>query len=283
MAIQAVASPPNPVSQHTVVRITPSKADNFQQCAQRFSWQERTNRSQRRQRGDYSPALALGNAVHAMFKDVNRAILGGGSLPDISEALDQHWNGSHFESQEDAEDGKQNAAVMLENYFAHLRNHHLSVNASERFETSPTMRINERVSVILSGKLDVALESDDGTIFIEDYKTGHLLPTQGLLASLLSSTIYHLLGRQLYPNASRIVIGQIQPASGMHVTVTLTEDQIACSKEQIKAMAIAIATDPGMTGDDFIAVPGEYCSWCPVRENGCPLYDIRGASEEVAF
>jgi PD-(D/E)XK nuclease superfamily len=283
MAIQAVASPRNRSFQQTVVRITPSKADNFQQCAQRFSWQERNNRSQRRQRGDHSPALAMGNAVHAMLKDVNQAILGGGTIPEISEALDKHWNGSHFQSREEAEDGKRNATIMLENYFTQLRNYHVSVSASERFETSPPMRINEHVSVILSGKLDVALESDDGTVFIEDYKTGHLLPTQGLLASLLSSTIYHLLGRQLYPSASRIVIGQIQPATGMHVTVTLTEEQIACSKEQIKAMAIAIATDPDMTGGEFTAIPGEYCSWCPVRDNGCPVYDLGAAREEVAF
>jgi RecB family exonuclease len=270
-------------AEHTIVRITPSKADNWQQCAFRFSWQESHGRRHRHQHGDYSAALAMGNATHAMLAEVNHAIMGGATLPEIGETLDQHWNPSHFQTSEDAEDGKRKGATILVNYFAHLRDHHLSVNAFERFVASPAMRINEHVSVILSGKIDAGLDNDDGTVFIEDYKTGPLLPTQHLLSSLLSTTIYHLLGRQLYPDASRIVIGQMQPATSMHVSVELSEDQIKRSKEQIKVMAIAIGTDPTMSGDAFAPVAGEYCSWCPARDNGCPLYDTGRAAGEVAF
>lgn len=278
---EVTSRPPN--TGHNTVRITPSKADNWQQCSYRFAWQERNNRRQRRQRGDYSVALALGNATHAMFAEVNHAIMGGGTLPEIGETLDQHWNPSHFQTPEDAEDGKRKGATMLVNYFAHLRDHHLSVNAYERFVTSPAMRINEHVSVILSGKIDAGLDHDDGTVFIEDFKTGPLLPTQHLLSSLLSTTIYHLLGRQLYPDASRIVIGQMQPATGMHVSVELSEEEINRSKAQIKVMAIAIGTDPTMNGDGFMPVAGEYCSWCPARDDGCPLFDTGCAAGEVAF
>lgn len=282
MATQAPANPPTRNQEPTIVRITPSKADNWQQCGYRFSWQERNGR-RRRQQGDYSVALAMGNASHAMFAGVNHAIVGGATLPEIGETLDQHWNPSHFQTPEDAEDGKRKGATMLINYFAHLRDHHLSVNAFERFVASPPMRINEHVSVILSGKVDAGLDNDDGTIFIEDYKTGPLLPTQHLLSSLLSTTIYYLLGRQLYPDASRIVIGQMQPATGMHVSVELTEEQINRSKAQIKVMAIAIGTDPTMKEDEFTPVAGDYCSWCPARDDGCPLYDTGYAAGEVAF
>jgi hypothetical protein len=55
--------------------------------------------------------------------------------------------------------------------------------------------------------------------------------------------VYHLLCRRLCPDASRVVIGQMRPATGMHVGVEPAEDQINRSKAQIKAMAIAIGTD----------------------------------------
>lgn len=283
MTIQATTDfcTPNPAA--TTARITPSKADNWNQCGFRFSWQERNARKQRSQDRDYSLALATGNAVHAMFAEVNQGIMGGAVLPDVRKSLDKHWNPSHFHTLEDADDGKRKAGTMLTHYFAYLRDQHFTVNGFERFVKSPPMRVNEHVSVILSGKLDVGLEDSDGTVFIMDYKTGGLLPTQHVLTSLLSTTIYHLLGRQLYPHASRIVIGQMQPATGMHVSVTLTRDQIEQSKEHIKTMAIAIGTNPPMEGDLFAPTAGEYCSWCPARDNGCYLYDSEHTAGEVEF
>jgi len=137
MATQAPANPPTRNQEPAIVRITPSKADNWQQCGYRFSWQERNGR-RRRQQGDYSVALAMGNASHAMFAEVNHAIVGGATLPEIGETLDQHWNPSHFQTPEDAEDGKRKGATMLANYFAHLRDHHLSVNAFERSRGEPS-------------------------------------------------------------------------------------------------------------------------------------------------
>lgn len=282
MAIQVLADRCTPTPAPTTIRITPSMADNWNQCGSRFSWQERNDRT-RRQARDYSVALATGNAVHAMFAEVNQELMGGGTFPDVRETLDKYWNPSHFHTLEDADDGRRKAATMLMHYVTYLRDQHLTVNGFERFVKSPPMRVNEHFLVILSGKLDVGLEDRDGGVCIMDYKTGYLLPTQHGLTSLLSTAIYHLLGRQLYPDASRIVIGQMQPATGMHVSVTLTQDQINQSKEHIKAMAIAIATNPTMDGDLFVPVAGEYCSWCPARDNGCLLYDSGHAVGEVVF
>ena len=278
MATQTLVRPSS-ASPETNVRITPSKADNWQQCACRYSFQELINRQQRG--SEYSFRLAFGNASHAMFAGLNGAILGGSVLPGAEEVLSQHWNDSHFQCDEDVSDARERALPMLQRYFDHLTVNHLTVQACERFVETPRMRINDRLRVTLSGKIDVVLEAQDGTIFIEDYKTG-LLPTRDAFERLLSTTIYQLLGRLLYPEAPRIVVGQLQPVIGMHVSTTLTQELVAAARHEIKAMATAIASYPPATDDNFPAVPGEYCSWCPARQTHCPVYkDIAG--EEEAF
>jgi RecB family exonuclease len=168
---------------------------------------------------------------------------------------------------------------MVERYLDHLMDNRLSVQACERFVQSARMRVNDGLRVTLSGKIDVVLEGEDGTIFIEDYKTG-LLPTRDAFERFLSTTIYQLLGRVLYPEATRIVVGLLQPAIGMHMSTILTSDLVATARQEIKTMAMAIASYPPASDEHFPAMPGEYCSWCPARESYCPVYRNVACQEE---
>jgi hypothetical protein len=75
---------PSSAGPETNVRITPSKADNWQQCACRYSFQELIK--QPRRGSEHGLRLAFGNASHAMFAGLNGAILGGCMLPEAEDA-----------------------------------------------------------------------------------------------------------------------------------------------------------------------------------------------------
>lgn len=259
-----------------IIRLTPSMANNWQDCPRRFAEDRRNINGP----SGYSSKLAKGKAVHELLAHVNRHLVGGGAFPDCGDMIERFWNPSHFRTAREAFDASFESRIILSNYLDRLRERHLTVLGYECFVTSKPLRVNDRTSIILSGRIDVITEEQGGMIAAEDIKTGDVLPPRGVLSLDLSTTIYHLLARQIYPSAPSIAVTQVLPATGAQVTATLREDEIEVAKDQIKIMVGSMATDPVMTSANFPPVAGEYCSWCRHRSS-CPLYATSANGEEA--
>ena len=263
---------------HETVRVTPSKIDTWQECSRRFARGERSKNSRQFQ---YSTKLATGKAVHELFARTNQLVLGGGAFPDISETIDRFWNASHFRTPEEAFEAKADAGSMLANHFDRLLHKRLTIVGYERFIATRPLRVNDRLLLVLSGKIDAIEDDGADTIIGQDYKTGEKLPTREELSQNLSTTVYHLLLRQLHPRASKIVIAQHLLSTGAVVSVSLTEEQVNVSKDEIRKFAIALAEDPLMIGTSFQPTLCESCSWCPYRDS-CPLH-VTEVTENLPF
>jgi hypothetical protein len=134
-----------------------------------------------------------------------------------------------------------------------------------------------RLSKWFSGKLDtLGYRRDDGRLVVTDYKIARAgsLPSPLELAALPSSYIYAVLAlrlRERMPDIAAATTEEVEvihllPHAGEWAPTQLHTMDMVAGNAFTDAMALSLATQA------YTARSGEHCTWCSLRDSGCPAW-----------
>jgi len=246
-------------------RVTPTMADNYDACprsaalAPPFVSTPETERGQRLHQALYR-SIALMQA-HRPTSD--EAVMSAAGIAVDSEEADE-------------------AQVMLTWVRGYLQEANLTVIGAEApLETPPRPVLGaEGLRVQLVGRVDLVARAGR-TLHLLDLKTGQRMLSDAQLAVRPSSAVYTLLARCTWPDTDRIMVTHLYSATRTVASTELTTPQIEAGRVTVRYVVGLFAERSAAQ----VTVPGEHCSWCPVRPD-CPTWPTPvpgGANDTATF
>ena len=237
-----------------VYPITPSNAHDWAICGGFFDASSREGRGP----GTSYP-LQLGSAAHELVAAYDRECASGGQSD--ATLLARHWRAGRFEPADDGR-AREEAGSMLELYARARQAGVVEVLASEHFARIGPRSLDERRSIILSGRIDRVARRADGTLEVLDFKTATILPSEDELRRDPATAAYHLLAEGRF-GPGPLVVAQWSLRSDARVEVCLSAADLAAGKDRLRAMVEELASG------SFGTTPGVACGYCPARHR-CP-------------
>lgn len=182
----------------------------------------------------------------------------------------RHWQNDGFESAEQSEAWRQQAADWLRQYLGD----ELERNAGRPEPRGIERTVTARTDVlVVSGRAD-RIDERDGELVIVDYKSGRTMLTEQDARRSIALAIYALAAEQtLYRRCRRVELHHLPSGTvaGYEHSDESLADQIGRAEEL--AIGITAALDEAADGADPVEVfppnPGPACSWCDFRRL-CP-------------
>ena len=210
-----------------VYPITPSNAHDWAICGSFFDASSREGRG----RGTSYP-LQLGTAVHELVAAYDRECGAGGQA--TSTLLARNWRAGRFEPADDGR-AREEAGTMLELYARTRQAVVVEVLASEHFARIGPHSLDERRSIVLSGRIDRIARRADGAVEVLDFKTAAILPSEDELRRDPATAAYHLLVEGRF-GPGPLVVAQWSLRRDARVEVCLSAADLAAGKDRLRAM-----------------------------------------------
>lgn len=247
-------------------RLYPSHLELFQQCRHRFRLKVVERRPVADQPG---PALAKGNAAHAVLKICGREWMETASMPaDLRSLVVPRLPRADYAS--DAEWERDVAEVTdWIKYGLSSLDPYAQILGVEQFLERTYSPEDSSIPIPLGAVVDLILLRTDqaGARFIEvvDYKTGKNLDAS-LFAPVLTRFVLrplikrHLPGDDFVP----VLFTELYLAKEHVRTSELTLTRCLDDWEEVKRTLAAITAE-----STWPATPSPLCEWCPFNGNGC--------------
>jgi len=230
---------------------SPSAVKRFTDCERRFWFQDVMGM---RGKEEPSPALSVGNAVHAALARGFRLRPSERGADNFEEALRAVWR-SHckpgvFGGEIDEKEWGEKAIAMIRDY-ADRTDLDINVVGLEASLTAPLPG-----DWTIGGRIDRVDRNPDGTLAIRDYKTGKRRIEEEDLRRDPAAQIYLLL--------ADTKLGLVDEVRFIYLA---TGEEISWRPEREDLPHIAEAVTAELDGiwqrRNYEANPGRQCSWCP--------------------
>lgn len=268
-----------------VIKLTPSTIRDFVECPRRFGAKEGyidtevpAGGTARESSATRSPALALGNTLHAVLEQLFSPGVGSKESQDLDdkelEALVRmnHKPGNSHQTEQGSEEEQIRKAVDILRFCIHspVVRPRGTILDTEAY-LSAFVKI-EGVRVQLACRVDRVEQLSDGVLELLDYKVSlrEEVTTKASLAHDVGNFIYYLLGCHHYLNRSHpeiraIRVTQLNVVFLRQVSIEYDREQIPAHLEVLREAVRAIGAR------NFEARQNRGCSWCPYQAD-CPLF-----------
>ncbi len=227
-----------------------------------------------------SPAFRLGLAVHESLELAGKIWMEKNKFTktDKKKILDRYTEVSIKEGIENLDIHKEGIELVSRR----LNNFDLGkiIQLEKRFgyydEGSEEVTTEDGVALI--GAIDKAIEVDEGTLLIVDYKTSKTAPTVHQLKSDIQLSIYDLVASILWPNYERIILSLDLLRSEILYTYRTPEER----KEFSKYLTAVHSQMTNLKKKDAKARLNIFCPWCDYKEY-CDGYEKACKKSDYKF
>jgi RecB family exonuclease len=210
-----------------------------------------------------NPAFRLGTAVHEALDLAGKIWVEKGMIDSLAKKrIIKHYH--KIAIQEGIQDmgiykeGEQLIRNRINNF--EIGNKILGLEVKFGFMGGPN--ITTKQGVPLMGAIDKAIEYDEDTILIVDYKTSKTAPTGDQLKENIQLSIYDLVASIQWPQYKRIILSLDMLKSEMLYTYR-TEEQRAHFEEYLKDIYDAMIKFTKKEAKPQLNV---FCPWCDYKE-----------------
>lgn len=197
------------------------------------------------------PHTSLGRSVHKALRDFYALEPGDRTLGNLLHALRRAWEGSGFQTLEEAETARAKGQTMLRRYFEledHARVRPIALESVFSFS-------HPRAGIRVTGRVD-RLDAEGSDYVIVDYKTGRYHRDERDLDESLPLSIYAMaVSGRLGRDVARIRLHHL--ASGERMETVRGPDRLAADWQVLVRLVDEIRAD-----DEMAARPGPLCRWC---------------------
>ena len=210
-----------------------------------------------------SPAFRLGIAVHESLELAGRIWMKKGALsgPDMKKVLSKYTEIAIREGIKDMNIYK-GGITLVDDRIKDFELGKKILGLEIKFGFEGTEDVTTKDGVPLMGSIDKAIEYDEDTLLIVDYKTSKTAPTTDQLKENLQLSIYDLTASKKWPNYQRVILSLDMLKFGILFTYrTLQErsDFEAYLKNVYDSMS-------AFTKKEAKPQLNIFCPWCDYRE-----------------
>lgn len=248
------------------MRISYSALETFEQCPQRYKFQE----IDKRRTGKSKEAL-FGTAIHGALE----YMFSRDPIFPTSEQVLAHFR-EHFDQKNQiAEQDRARYAQIGERMLAafYKQNppwNYNVVDIESRFEVTIVDKLYDTTHVLV-GKIDRVDKLDDGTYEIIDYKTARKLPSQDTVNANKQLTMYQLGLQKKWPHLdpSQIKLSLYFLKANEKLTTRRTPEVLAEAEAMLLERIHAI--EQKIQENSFPPTPSALCDWCGYKPI-CPAW-----------
>jgi putative RecB family exonuclease len=241
-----------------IKRLSPSAIDRYRSCPRQFQLRDLVGVPLNEQR---SPALAIGNAVHAALALFHRLDSSARDTEAIHRCLRSKWR-EHTAGVFSSEAEERTAGLTWLDHLAHYAACREASVAPTAVESWIRLRI---AGVDVVGRADRVEPLDDG-LRVVDYKTGRCRLLDQDLPGETAAIVYALGAQAAFGKPTRCV-SYLYLAEHTEISWHLEDDDLEEAGRWLTAHLHEIAADR-----EFEPLPGEACRFCHVRDH-CPDAD----------
>ena len=241
------------------IKLSATRINSFLQCIQRywFQYEEHLPKVS-------PPAFKLGLAVHKALDLAGQIWMKKGKFTktDQKKILDEYVRVSIKEGINDLaihKEGLELLTTRLNNFDVGKI---LSLEKTFGYDREGSLEIKTRDGIKLIGAIDKAIEIDEDTLLIIDYKTSKMTPTPDQLRTDPQLSIYDLAATFIWPEYKRIILSLDMLKDEMVYTYRTEDERIEFS-EYLKAIYDQMV---GLKKEDVRARLNIFCPWCDFRE-----------------
>lgn len=226
-----------------------------------------------------SPAFRLGNAVHESLELAGNIWIKKEKFTkaDKKKIIAKYEEVAIREGLEDMlvyAEGKKLVQNRINNFALGTR----ILSLEEKFGFEGTQDIRTKDNVPLMGAIDKAVEIDDDTVLIVDYKTSKTAPTADQMKVDTQLSIYDLVAKIKYPEYKRIILSLDLLRSEMLYTYR-TDEERAAFEDYLKELYAQMIS---FTKKDAKPTLNMFCPWCDYKEY-CMAYEKACKKSDYKF
>ena len=216
---------------------------------------------------DKSKQMQMGLLIHKVLENFhkNNKI----TLDELKKLLNIYWDRSFYSCEQENEQNKEDAIMMLENYWNYIDKTQLGMGY---YEYEFSFNID---NIELIGKCDRINIDNDNNVTIIDYKTSKNSVSKNILKKDIQLNIYALFlykhGIQI-DSSSKIkvipkeIIMLYLKKDKPEVLITLNNEDLNKAIDDIKSISSEIKSS------SYKPNKGRHCDWCDYKELLCPKF-----------
>ncbi len=241
------------------IKLSATRVNTFLQCTLRY-WFNYVDHLPKVP----SPAFRLGLAVHESLELAGQIWMDKGKFTKIDrkKILDRYTEVSIKEGIEDQDIHKEGIELVSRRLNDFDLGRIIQLEKTFGFDEQGSEKLTTEYGVSLIGAIDKAIEVDEGTLLIVDYKTSKTAPTVHQLKSDIQLSIYDLVASILWPNYERIILSLDMLRSEILYTYRTPEER----KEFSKYLTAVHAQMKNLKEKDVKARLNIFCPWCDYKE-----------------
>jgi len=242
-----------------IIKLSATRIDAFLKCKLKY-WFNYVDHLPRVP----SPAFKLGTAAHESLEFAGQIWKEKGKFTktDKKKIIDKYIEISVREGIEEMGIHKEGIRLVTQriNDFDHGKI--IALEKTFGYNDAKSKDITTDEGVPLIGAIDKALEVDEDTLLIVDYKTSKTAPTIHQLKDDRQLSIYNLAAHKLWPGYKRIILSLDMLRSDILYTYRTDEER----KEFSKYLKVVYDQMVSLKKKDAKAHLNIFCPWCDYRE-----------------
>lgn len=241
------------------IKLSATRINSFLQCIQRY-WFQYVDHLPKVS----PPAFKLGTAVHESLDLAGQIWMEKEkfSKADKKKILDEYVRVSIKEGINDLAIHKEGLELLTNKLNNFDIGKILSLEKTFGYGKEGSLDIKTRDGIKLIGAIDKAIEINEDTLLIIDYKTSKMTPTPDQLRTDPQLSIYDLAATFIWPNYKRIILSLDMLKDQMVYTYRTPDERIEFS-EYLKAMHTQMVN---LERKDAKARLNIFCPWCDFKE-----------------
>ncbi len=241
------------------IKLSATRINTFLQCIQKYWFQYVEHLPKVR-----PPAFRLGVAVHEALELAGQIWLEKEKFTkaDKKKILDKYVEGSVSEGIDDLAIHKEGYELVKARINDFDIGKILSLEKTFGYAEEGSLDIMTKDGVHLIGAIDKAIEIDEETLLIVDYKTSKTTPTPDQLRTDPQLSIYDLAATVIWPDYKRIILSLDMLKGEMVYTYRTPEERMEFS-EYLKTMYDQMVS---LKKKDVRPRLNIFCPWCDYKE-----------------
>ena len=257
------------------IKLSATRINTFLQCMQKYWFQYMDHLPK-----VSPPAFRLGLAVHGALELAGQIWVEKEKFTktDKKKILDEYVRISIQEGIDDLAIHKEGLELVMNRVNNFDMGKILSLEKLFGYSKKESIDVKTRDGVQLIGAIDKAIEVDEDTLLIVDYKTSKTTPTPDQLKTDPQLSIYDLAASIIWPQYKRIILSLDMLKDEMVYTYRTIEERMEFS-EYLKVMYDAMTN---LTKETAKARLNIFCPWCDYKEY-CDEYKLACKKSDYKF